>query len=68
MFNKLSTLKRMGARPFLTQPFRLFAAAPPPEFQYQELFEIENKPDVKWKKLTGDYVSTLTGADGREVL
>jgi len=29
---------------------------------------MEHKPDVKWKKLTGDYVHTLTGADGREVL
>lgn len=28
-------------------------------FYYQDILEVERKPDVQWKKLTGDYVSTF---------
>ncbi|KAL4220982.1 hypothetical protein ACF0H5_019247 [Mactra antiquata] len=28
-------------------------------FFYQDILELERKPDIQWKKLTGDYVSTF---------
>ncbi|XP_052760789.1 fumarate hydratase class I, aerobic-like [Mya arenaria] len=28
-------------------------------FHFQDIFELEKKPDLPWKKLTGDYVSTF---------
>jgi fumarate hydratase, class I len=41
---------------------------PPPEFHYQDLFEQPNKVEPVWRKLTGDYVSTMKDAQGNEVL
>lgn len=35
------------------------AAAAVSPFHYQDILELEKKPDIKWKKLTGDYVSTF---------
>lgn len=35
------------------------AAAAVNPFHYQDILELEKKPDIPWKKLTGDYVSTF---------
>ena len=45
---------------------RGFASKPPPDFHYQELMEM-SKPKVNYRKITGDYVSTINVA-GKEVL
>ena len=45
---------------------RGFASKPPPDFHYQEILEMA-KPKVPYRKLTGDYVSTISVA-GKEIL
>lgn len=37
--------------------------APPKPFHYQDLLEQDKKHDVPWKKLTDQYVSTITAGD-----
>lgn len=34
---------------------RHFAAASPKPFVYQDILDIQKKPDIEWKKLTGNF-------------
>ncbi|KAL5014412.1 hypothetical protein ScPMuIL_008682 [Solemya velum] len=49
----LQEIRRQNATKASAAP----AAVPP--FHYQDMFELERKPDVPWRKLTGDHVSTF---------
>lgn len=61
--NYLRLLNDVGR--FFRLDVRSMAAVKP--FQYQEVLEMTQKPEVKWKKLSSDYVTTME-ADGREIL
>lgn len=61
--NYLRLLNDVGR--FFRLDVRSMAAVKP--FQYQEVLEMSQKPEVKWKKLSSDYVTTME-ADGREIL
>ena len=45
---------------------RCLASKPSPEFYYQEMLEMA-KPQVKYRKITSDYVSTIN-VQGKEIL
>ncbi|XP_033764289.1 fumarate hydratase class I, aerobic-like isoform X2 [Pecten maximus] len=48
---------RSGFQQFVRGKASQAAAVKP--FVYQDMLQFENQPDINWKKLTGDYVSTF---------
>ncbi|ESN93618.1 hypothetical protein HELRODRAFT_103347 [Helobdella robusta] len=63
----LGLLKSFSRSNLIRQTSRGMAAAPVKPFVFQDILQQEKKPNVEWKKLTGDFVSTID-VQGKQIL